>query len=481
MKKHPFLFLLALPLLLGSCVAPTGPSSSDVVPENSDTIPSSSEEESFPESSESPSKDDGGNTSSKEEEKTSSSSAVVVDDLPVLKEDARWNVDGALNSLRGADFRNALAQSIKASGSKTCSYSSLWTYFVTSDASKDGAAIRPFYHSPDESYPKGSCNKEHVWPSSRGAGDSGPGSDPQIIRPALTAENSSRGNKYFGDSSSIEFDPGSLGYPGARGEAARILFYAATRYYDTCGSGGSSKGTAPLVLNNNPGSDTLLHSLGTLKTLLKWNRMYPVNEAEIKRNEVLADFGFARNPFIEHPEYADYIWDDLGLRSEVNEDGNPTGTPHPMVTSLDSLSSGDKVYLVAVIGGQSYTATKVFSPNTPWYIKPFEGKAPVDGVLYSDETNLAEFTVSPSGSGYVFTAAGDDLYSFIDGTYYSICYGEPASSTANPVSNIWDVSFSSSGAVTMKGIGTNVYAEFYNSTFCGYKAEGSIPLYLFKK
>ena len=105
----------------------------------------------------------------------------------------------------------------------------------------------------------------------------------------------------------------------------------------------------------------------------------------------------------------------------------------------------------------------------------------MDGVFYSDDTALAEFNVTASGGGYVFTAAGDDLYSFIDGTHYSICYEKPASSSANPVSNSWNVSFSSSGAVTMKGIGTNVYAEFYNSSFCGYKAEGSIPLYLFKK
>ena len=495
MNKTIYL-LLALPLFLGSCVAPGNTSSSDSLldssPENSDTVPSDSEESSLLESSEPLSTEEEGTSSSKEEEKTSSSleetqssssssSSVILDDLPLLEEDSRWNVGGALNSLRGADFRNALANSIKASGNKTCSYKSLWNYFVTSDASKNGTGIRPFYHSPDESVSKGSCNKEHVWPSSRGAGETGPGSDPQVIRPALSSENSSRGNKYFGDSSSREFDPGSLGYPGARGEAARILFYAATRYYDTCGTGGSSKGSAPLILNNNPGSDTMLHSLGTLKTLLKWNRQYPVNEAEIKRNESLADFGFARNPFIEHPEYADYIWDDLGLRSEASEEVGPTGTPHEMVTSLDDLSSGDKVYLVAVSGGLSYGATKVFSPNTPWYIKPTEGKAPVDGAFYSDDATLAKFSVTASGDGYVFTAEGDDLYSFIDGTHYSICYGKPASSSANPVSNSWNVSFSSSGAVTMKGIGTNVYAEFYNSSFCGYKAEGSIPLYLFKK
>ena len=190
--------LLALPLLLGSCVSPVTPSSSETIHENSDTIQSNSEESSLLESSEPLSTEEEGTSSSQEEEKTSSSleetqssssssSSVILDDLPLLDEDSRWNVGGALNSLRGADFRNALANSIKACGNKTCSYKSLWTYFVTSDASKDGTGIRPFYHSPDESVSKGLCNKEHVWPSSRGAGETGPGSDPRSSVPLLAA------------------------------------------------------------------------------------------------------------------------------------------------------------------------------------------------------------------------------------------------------------------------------------------------------
>ena len=126
MKKTSFLLLLALPLLLGSCVSPVTPSSSETIHENSDTVPSNSEESSLLESSEPLSTEEEGTSSSKEEEKTSSSieetqssssssSSVILDGLPLLEEDSRWNVGGALNSLRGADFRNALANSIKAS------------------------------------------------------------------------------------------------------------------------------------------------------------------------------------------------------------------------------------------------------------------------------------------------------------------------------------------------------------------------------
>lgn len=481
MKQSKILFLLAS-LALASCATDvTSSHSSDTVPNEStgtietpDSTGASSDK--TPDPGPSSSSDD-----KTDSQGTSSQGTGSIDELPVLENDPVWNVNGALNSLRGAAFRAALSTSIKATGSKTCSYKQLWTYLEVSDAAKDGR-VRPFYHSPDDSAARGSCNKEHVWPSSRGAGETGPGSDPQVIRPAISSENSDRGNHYFGEGGGLEFDPGSLGYDGARGEAARIVFYAATRYYDTCGTGGSCKGSAPLVLNNNPGSDTILHSLGTLKTLLKWNRAYPVNEAEIKRNNELSKMGFARNPFIEHPEYADYIWNATGLRDSEGQ-SEPTGTPHELVPSLSSLNQGDKVFVVADIAdGICMAMTKNFNANTPWYIRGVEVPAPKDGVIKTDAPDIAYFTVNKNSDGtYRFASDLGDLYSFIDGTHYSICYGKPASSTATPVSTDWTVEIGVNGALAMTGKTTNVALEYYNSSFCGYKRAGDIPLYLYRK
>lgn len=160
------------------------------------------------------------------------------------------------------------------------------------------------------------CNKEHTWPNSRGCGkNSGPAADPFIIRPTLNSENGSRSNYFYGYSSSNEWDPASCGYEYARGEAARVTLYAATAYYGTCGSGGSSKGNEPMELSNNPGDATSKHTMGTLKTLLEWNAKYAPTAMEIQINDYLYNQGYGRNPFVDEPKLATYIWDSNGVRA----------------------------------------------------------------------------------------------------------------------------------------------------------------------
>ena len=158
-------------------------------------------------------------------------------------------------------------------------------------------------------------NREHTWPNSRGCGKkSGPAADPFIIRPTLSTENSGRGNSFYGTQGGA-WDPASYGYEGARGESARIMFYTATAYFGTCGTGGSSNGTKPLELSNNPSDDKDEHTMGTLKELLEWNAKYPVTAMEKRINNYLASQGYGRNPFVDHPEYANQIWNANGIRS----------------------------------------------------------------------------------------------------------------------------------------------------------------------
>ena len=220
----------------------------------------------------------------------------------------------------GEQFRNELKAKILATGNKTIRYSENNAVLSRSDKALDGAAgIIPFYHS--ETASTTSWNKEHVWPNSRGAGESGPGSDPQMLRPTKSSDNSSRGNKFFGDArldqAGNTWDPASLGYEEARGEAARIIFYTATKYYDTYGTGGSSKGTVPLSLSNNPDDGTLAHTMGRLDRLIQWNNQYPVTAQEKRRNDCLDKEGFSRNPFIDDRDLVNYIWDEEGLRTEA--------------------------------------------------------------------------------------------------------------------------------------------------------------------
>ncbi len=198
----------------------------------------------------------------------------------------------------------------------------------------------PFYHEAksSETATSGESNREHCWPKSRGGNMIE--NDPIVIRPTVSADNSARGNYFYGNEQSNEFDPASKtsngsSYEGARGEAARIILYAACRYY--------SKG---LTLSNNPSDNwNQLKTMGTLKTLLKWNMQYLPTEWEKTVNDRYANMGYARNPFVEHPEYANFIWDVDGLRTSkytitiCGEDSSSYSSSSSVDSSSQSSSS----------------------------------------------------------------------------------------------------------------------------------------------
>ena len=207
----------------------------------------------------------------------------------------------------GSDFMISLRSLINKSGSETTSYSSLGPVLEKCDKDPTNPnKIVPFYHEAEDSVTpnwNSNINKEHTWPNSRGAGKTGPGSDPQIIRPTLKEDNSSRGNKMFGVGYEAAYDPMSCdNYEECRGECARIIFYAAARY-------------EKLSLTNNPSDSASNNTMGILNQLLEWNMKYPVTQMEIQRNEVLDELGFARNPFIDNPDFVNYIWDANGIRT----------------------------------------------------------------------------------------------------------------------------------------------------------------------
>ena len=224
------------------------------------------------------------------------------------REDILWDMD--LSSF-GSTFQVTLAKKIKATRAKTASYDACLSIGAKAAAypTADSKTFIPFYHDAKDSEKTtiGACNREHTWPNSRGSKKTGMGADPIMVRPTLSSENNSRSNYFYDDSGAKNvWDPACCGYEGARGESARVILYCATAYYDQGFS-----------LSNNPGDSTNLKTMGTLKTLLEWNREYPPTDFERLVTERYYQMGYARNPFVDHPEYADYIYDDDGLRSSA--------------------------------------------------------------------------------------------------------------------------------------------------------------------
>ena len=124
-----------------------------------------------------------------------------------------------------------------------------------------------------------------------------------------------------------------------KGDIARAIFYMAARYNYYSGSDTAPiDGNNPnLVLKNDlsentrtgTSSATSPYSMGLLSDLLAWNRLDPVDEYEIHRNNLLyKNYTNNRNPFIDFPEWAEYIWGTADLDGK-NYNAAPTKAANP--------------------------------------------------------------------------------------------------------------------------------------------------------
>lgn len=115
-------------------------------------------------------------------------------------------------------------------------------------------------------------------------------SDAHHLRATDGPENSARGNKDYPEYNGPSNSQGSW-----HGDVARALFYMAVRYNGLD------------LVNGNPSNSTV-GQLGDLATLLQWHRNDPPDDFEMNRNNVVYQWQNNRNPFIDLPELAEYIW-----------------------------------------------------------------------------------------------------------------------------------------------------------------------------
>lgn len=275
-------------------------------------------------------------------------------------------------SLRGDDFRDKLANLITTTHTDYTSYAGLANAYKTTDAvpNKSGY-ITWFYTGTEVKFSGfggsgGQTNREHVWPKDGGSAFSETsecGSDAHHLRPTECNLNSTRGSKSFGEveqstqnvvnqnksasygdgtADSLCYTSGSFFYPAAgyRGATARILMYVQTRW--------GNKFNLQFV-------DGAGHSktIGDFKTLMKWHLEELPTQEEINRNQAVYEIQGNRNPFIDHPEYAAYIYSEAGsyyanngttMANEVNAllaNNNPYGgqtNVEPTKLTLDEYS-----------------------------------------------------------------------------------------------------------------------------------------------
>ena len=465
-KKITSIIVAAFALILSGCAQPQQSSSiTSSVPSTSSVEESTSSISSTSSSAESTSSNTSTSTSTSTTSSSSTSSSTPSGD-PV------WNIN---ISLRGAEFRNALQTIMNGKRTRTTTYSDCKSVGARAAAypNANSSTFVPFYHDTSRLATFSECNREHTWPNSRGTGTEGPGADPFIIRPTLTSENTDRGNKFYGTGSS-EWDPASCGFEASRGESARVILYAATMYYKE-----------GLSLSNNPGDSTGKKTMGTLSTLLAWNTKYAPTPIEIQVNNYLSNQGYGRNPFVDHPEYASYIWNNNGLIG-----GEIPPNPDDFTNGLNRESAlynlDGKEYVIA--SSDSNTSFSFFAmdneskPNYPWYIKPIACTVNDDKTKLIANNNATlkyyKFIKQSDGNYYIQNKeTGNYIFAYYDGSHYSIGLG---TTPTNDGSLSWYISTSNNGFVMKNATNsTNVYLEYYNGSFCGYRSAPSVPIYLY--
>lgn len=235
----------------------------------------------------------------------------------------------------------AQLSSIITAGYQTKSYDYLYTTYEKSDVTSTGK-VWDMYSTCTWTPGVKQCgnysvvcdcyNREHSIPQSWFNEASPMVSDAFHVYPTDGKVNGQRSNFPFGECASgttLSGGKGKLGsstfagYSGTvfepvdeyKGDFARTYFYFTTRYMNTnVTTGGGVFGT----------------TFGDIKSwsialFLKWSRQDPVSQKEIDRNNAIYAVQKNRNPFIDYPELAEFIW------------GNNKGTPWSLTSSVDEL------------------------------------------------------------------------------------------------------------------------------------------------
>ena len=167
-------------------------------------------------------------------------------------------------------------------------------------------------------------NREHSWPNSWfGGSTSNPAySDLFHLYPTDKFVNNLRSSFPFGETSSptnttlngSKLGPSTFaGITGTvfepinayKGDFARTYFYMATRYHSQIAGWENFSQYGDSVMD---GTAFPSFEINYLRLLLKWHNQDPVSQKEIDRNQSVFAIQKNRNPFIDHPEYVQMIW-----------------------------------------------------------------------------------------------------------------------------------------------------------------------------
>ncbi|HEY1038698.1 MAG TPA: endonuclease, partial [Bacteroidia bacterium] len=143
-----------------------------------------------------------------------------------------------------------------------------------------------------------------------------------------------------------------------KGDIARSIFYMSTRYYteDASWTTGSFANKTELYQ-------------WAIDILINWHHFDPVSTKEINRNNVVYGIQDNRNPYIDHPEWADsvFVVTPVGLKDQQEEElftvyPNPSNGTFQVNSGKDN--TGMDVAIYNALGQEQYHSMYTGEVNT---------------------------------------------------------------------------------------------------------------------
>ena len=302
-------------------------------------------------------------------------------------------------------------------------------------------------------------NREHVWPKSQGfntEGEGGARGDPFHLMAGNGRVNGTEHNnnlygyvnlnyEYTDPVTAKHYNNLSGNYSGFsltrggndtvfepqdcdKGDIARAVFYMVARYNYLSGSDpdGINANNPNLEITNTTtalasydSSTTKTGKMGVLTDLLAWHHADPVDAYEIHRNNLLfTNFTNNRNPFIDFPDWVDYIWGTATYngRNYVSYDSAPTGYAQPGNDTLNAFGNATsdsltlnktKINLLVGDTGESLTATPSSPATVYWSTSNSD-------IVSISATTGSTITLTAEGAGNATITA----YAVINGLEY---------------------------------------------------------------
>ena len=212
------------------------------------------------------------------------------------------------------------------SGSKP---GSLAYYWKSTDAASGIGSFVLFYSDVPGDAEGAEFNREHVWAKSRASySNMNGGADLHHLRPSLEKVNADKSDHAFGYIGGTYSDGYKVGVidgtelyrvrekdglfeckDDVKGDVARILLYVYCRWEQPNLYSDVAKDQLP-DLDGDDKTDTGMRAIESLDTLLAWCEDDPVDEWEMRRNDLVEQVQGNRNVFIDYPELA---WRIFGL------------------------------------------------------------------------------------------------------------------------------------------------------------------------